>query len=100
MASPALIDRTEPVVVRRAPRTATMQSRLPAPLRIFILLVLNLCLKASLWSLASKFTPPELGAISKMPTEGSSWYSAEARVLISGGTILLSWYFGYDGKKA
>jgi hypothetical protein len=100
MASPRLTDRTEPVVVRRAPQTPTMRSRLSAPLRIFILMVLNGFLKASLWSFASNFVPPELGAVTKVPTEGSSWYSAEARLLINLGTILLNWYFGYDGEQA
>ncbi|KAH7070654.1 hypothetical protein BKA63DRAFT_82412 [Paraphoma chrysanthemicola] len=94
--SSRLIDRTEPTVIPRA--HATTRSRLPPILRIPILLVLNLGLKSALWSFASNFLNPELGAISKVPSEADFWslYSPGARLLMNGATIWMNWYFNYD----
>ncbi|KAH8708572.1 hypothetical protein GQ44DRAFT_715228 [Phaeosphaeriaceae sp. PMI808] len=96
MASGKLIDRTAPVVIPRA--HATARSRLPSLLRVPILMVLNLGLKTALWSFASNFLTPELGAISKVPDENDLWslYSPGARLSMNTGTILMNWYFEYD----
>jgi hypothetical protein len=103
MSSTRLIDRTEPSVVPRAHTTPSVRSRLSAPLRVLILLVLNLGLKSALWSFALNFLNPELGAISKVPNEAELWswslYSPIARVIMNIGTIYMNWYFNYDCKN-
>ncbi|RYF40456.1 MAG: hypothetical protein EOO38_21895 [Cytophagaceae bacterium] len=96
--SSRLTDRTEPTVIPRA--HASTRSRLPPILRIPILVVLNLGLKSALWSFVSNFLNPELGAISKVPSEADFWslYSPGARLLMNGATIWMNWYFNYDCK--
>jgi len=76
------------------------RSRLPAPLRILILAVLNLGINTALWSFVSNFLSPELGAVSKVPHETDNWsvYSPGARVLMRVVTLWMQWYFNYDCK--
>jgi hypothetical protein len=97
MPATELIERTEPVVVPRAHATST-RSRLPWFLRVPILLVLNLGIKTMLWSVAGNFLVPELGRISKIPTEEDVWslYSPAARIAMNAATIAMNWYFNYD----
>jgi hypothetical protein len=98
MSSTQLIDRTEPMVVPRAHTTVNVRSRLPWFLRVPILLVLNLGIKTMLWSAAGNFLVPELGRISKIPTEEDVWslYSPAARIAMNAATIAMNWYFNYD----
>jgi hypothetical protein len=97
--SSRLTDRTEPTVIPRA--HASTRSRLPSILRIPILLVLNLGLKSALWSFVSNFLNPELGAISKVPSEADFWslYSPGARLIMNGATFWMNWYLNYDCKR-
>lgn len=96
--APKVIDRTEPTVI---PRTHTpMRSRLPPVLRVPILFILNLGISTVLWSLASNFLNPELGAISRVPKEDDliTFYSPLARLAMRLATTWMTWYFNYDGK--
>ncbi|CAO2653272.1 Nn.00g026830.m01.CDS01 [Neocucurbitaria sp. VM-36] len=96
MAPTKLIDRAEPAVVTHT--HTPVRSRLPAILRVPILVVLNLGINTALWSFVSNFLSPELGAISKVPNEGDllSLYSPGARLGMRIFTIWLTWYFSYD----
>jgi hypothetical protein len=100
MPATKLIDRTEPVVVPRAHTTASVRSRLPWFLRVPILVVLNAGIRSMLWTAALNFLVPELGRISKIPTEEDFWslYSPAARIAMNAATIGMNWYFDYDCK--
>lgn len=92
-----VIERDEATVIpARGPR----RSRLPSPLRVPILIVLNLGIKALLWQAVSNFLPPELGFVSKAPTEDNvySLYSPVARLITRIVTIYATWAVGYDCK--
>ncbi|KAF1919227.1 hypothetical protein BDU57DRAFT_545934 [Ampelomyces quisqualis] len=97
MAPTKVIERTEPVVAPRV-HTAGVRSRLPAILRVPILVFLNLSIRTMLWSVAENFLVPELGAISKVPAEDDVWspYSPPARMAMNILTITMNWYFDYD----
>jgi hypothetical protein len=99
MAPTTIIERSEPNVVPRA-HAATARSRLPWFLRVPILIVLNLGIKSMLWSAALNFLVPELGAISRVPSETDVWslYSPAARLAMNAATIGMNWYFDYDCK--
>jgi hypothetical protein len=99
MAPTTIIQRSEPNVVPRA-HTAPARSRLPWFLRVPILVVLNLGIKSMLWTAAQNFLTPELGAISKIPSEEDVWslYSPAARLAMNVATITMNWYFDYDCK--
>jgi hypothetical protein len=101
MAPTTIIERTAPVVVPRAHTSATSRSRLPWFLRVPILVVLNLGIKSMLWSAALNFLVPELGAISKIPSDTDVWslYSPAARLAMNAATIGMNWYFDYDCKS-
>ncbi|KAF2824628.1 hypothetical protein CC86DRAFT_353077 [Ophiobolus disseminans] len=94
----ALTDRTAPTVVPRAHVTTPHRSRLPAVLKVPILIVLNFGLRTALWSVVSNFLNPELGAVSKVPSEADFWslYSPGARLLMNAFTNGMNWYFNYD----
>lgn len=94
MAPTKLTDRASPAVVTHTPA----RSRLPPILRIPILVVLNLGINTALWSFVSNFLSPELGAISKVPSEGDVWslYSPGARLGMRILTVWMTWYFNYD----
>ncbi|KAJ8109353.1 hypothetical protein OPT61_g7522 [Boeremia exigua] len=90
-----IIERDEATVVpARGPR----RSRLPAPLRVPILVVLNLGINAVLWQTVANFLPSELGYVSKAPTEDDvySLYSPVARLFAKVVTIYATWAVGYD----
>jgi hypothetical protein len=90
-----IIERDEPVVVpARGPR----RSRLPGPLRVPVLVILNLGINALLWQTASNFLSPELGFVSKVPTEDDAYtlYSPVARLITKILTIWATWAIGYD----
>jgi hypothetical protein len=89
-----IIDRTEPTVVPApAPRRS---SRVPRVLRVPMIVVLNLGINALLWEGASMFLTPELGAVSKVPTEGDLWTGPVARLAMKIVTIWSTWAVGYD----
>ncbi|KAG9203185.1 hypothetical protein G6514_003103 [Epicoccum nigrum] len=90
-----IIERDEPVVV---PARRLQRTRLPAPLRVPILIVLNLGIKAMLWQAASSFLLPELGYVSKAPTDDDlySLYSPLARLITKIATVYITWARGYD----
>ena len=90
-----IIERDEPVVV---PARRTQRTRLPAPLRVPILIVLNLGIKALLWQAAANLLSPELGYVSKAPTDNDlySLYSPLARVITRIATVYITWARGYD----
>lgn len=90
-----IIERDEPVVV---PARRPQRTRLPAPLRVPILIVLNLGIKALLWQAAASFLSPELGYVSKAPTDDDpySLYSPAARLITKIATVYITWARGYD----
>lgn len=98
MSSTTLIDREAPVVVPRG--HASVRSRLPSGLRVPILVVLNLGINMALWEFTSNFLTPELGAVSKVPSEADvfSLYSPGARLAMRALTIWMTWYLHYDCK--
>ncbi|EAT77882.1 hypothetical protein HBI56_192340 [Parastagonospora nodorum] len=98
MSATKLIDRTEPVVVPRAHTTVTTKSRLPWFLRVPILVVLNSGIRSVLWTAAMSFLVPELGRISRVPSDEDFWslYSPAARLAMNTATIGMDWYFDYD----
>jgi hypothetical protein len=90
-----IIERDEATVIpARGPR----RSRLPAPLRVPILVVLNLGINALLWQTVGNFLPPELGYVSKVPSDDDvySLYSPVARLITKVLTIYATWAVGYD----
>lgn len=90
-----VIERDEPTVIpARGPR----RSRLPAPLRVPILIVLNLGIKVLLWQTVANFLPPELGFVSKAPTDLNTYslYSPLARLVTRILTVYATWALGYD----
>lgn len=90
-----IIERDEATVIpARGPR----RSRLPAPLRVPILVVLNLGINALLWQTVGNFLPPELGYVSKVPSDDDvySLYSPVARLITKILTIYATWAVGYD----
>ncbi|KAH6633742.1 hypothetical protein C7974DRAFT_177560 [Boeremia exigua] len=90
-----MIEREEATVIpARGPR----RSRLPAPLRVPILVVLNLGINALLWQTVANFVPPELGFVSKAPTDDDvySLFSPVARLITKVLTIYATWAVGYD----
>jgi hypothetical protein len=95
MAPTKLIERTEPNVV---PRAHTTRSRLPWPLRVFILTALNFGLKIVMWGAVQNFLVEELGEHSKEPVDGDMWsfYSPPARLALNGAIVCMNWYFQYD----
>jgi hypothetical protein len=97
MAPTKVIERTEPVVAPRV-HTVNVRSRLPAILQVPVLVGLNLGIRAILWSVAENFLVPELGVVSKVPTEDDLWslYSPLARMIMNILTITSTWYLGYD----
>jgi hypothetical protein len=101
MSATKLIDRTEPVVVPRAHTTVTTKSRLPWFLRVPILVVLNSGIRSVLWTAAMSFLVPELGRISRVPSDEDFWslYSPAARLAMNTATIGMNWYFDYDCKS-
>ncbi len=93
-----IIERDEATVVpARGPR----RSRLPAPLRVPILVVLNLGINALLWQTVANFLPPELGHVSKAPTDDDvySLYGPVVRLITKTLTIYATWAVGYDCKQ-
>ena len=90
-----IIERDEPVVV---PARRPQRTRLPAPLRVPILVVLNLGIKALLWQAVSSFLSPELGYVSKAPTDNDTYslYSPVARLITRVVTVYITWARGYD----
>ncbi|EDU39607.1 hypothetical protein PtrSN002B_004470 [Pyrenophora tritici-repentis] len=92
----AVIEREAPEVVPHAPKP--VRSRLPAALRVPILITLNLGINALLWEFTSNFLASELGAISRVPTENdiTSFYSPAARIAMRCLTVGLAWFFNYD----
>lgn len=98
MAPTEVIEREAPNVVPQS--HAPVRSRLPPALRVPILISLNMGINALLWEFASNFLSPELGAISKVPTEDdiTSLYSPAARVGMRWLTVCMAWYFNYDCK--
>lgn len=99
MAPTKAIERSEPTVIPRA--HAPVRSRLPVFLRVPILVVLSLGIKSMLWSAALNFLAPELGAISKVPSETDMWslYSPPARLAMNIATMTMNWYLNYDCKS-
>ncbi|KAF3006620.1 hypothetical protein E8E13_007561 [Curvularia kusanoi] len=90
-----VIERDEPTVIpARGPR----RSRLPAPLRVPILIVLNLGIKVLLWQTVANLLPPELGFVSKAPTDLNAYslYSPYARLVTRILTVHATWALGYD----
>ena len=98
----ASLTRSAPTVVPRGQITTVRRSRLPTALRVPILIVLNLGLKTALWSFVSNFLNPELGTISKIPSDNEFWslYSPGARLLMNMATNWMNWYFQYDCKMS
>ncbi|OAK93787.1 hypothetical protein IQ06DRAFT_330528 [Phaeosphaeriaceae sp. SRC1lsM3a] len=96
MAPIKLIERSEPTFIPRA--HAPARSRLPGFLRVPILVVLSFGIKSMLWSAALNFLAPELGAISKVPSETDMWslYSPPARLVMNIATMTMNWYLNYD----
>lgn len=90
-----IIERDEPTVI---PARGSRRTRLPAPLRVPILVVLNLGINALLWETASNFLSPELGYVSKAPTDVDAYslYSPVARLITKVLTIYATWAVGYD----
>ncbi|USP78657.1 uncharacterized protein yc1106_05931 [Curvularia clavata] len=97
MAPTEVIEREAPEVVPQSHATP-VRSRLPPALRVPILISLNMGINALLWEFASNFLSPELGAISKVPTEDdiTSLYSPIARIAIRWLTVFMTWYLRYD----
>lgn len=92
-----IIERDEATVIpARGPR----RSRLPAPLRVPILVVLNLGINTLLWQTVAQFIPPELGYVSRVPTDGDVYtlYSPVARLITKILTLYATWAVGYDCK--
>jgi hypothetical protein len=90
-----IIERDEATVVpARGPR----RSRLPGPLKVTILLVLNLGINSLLWQAASNFLPPELGYVSKVPSEDDKFALTGplARLAMKVATLYATWAAGYD----
>lgn len=90
-----LISRDAPSVIpARGPR----RSRLPGPLKVAILFVLNLGINSLLWQATASFLPPELGYVSKVPTEEDKFAltGPVARLAIKVATLYATWAVGYD----
>lgn len=90
-----MMERDEATVIpARGPR----RSRLPGPLRVPILVVLNLGINTLLWETVAKFLSPELGFVSKIPRDDDAYslYSPVARLAIKILTIYATWAVGYD----
>lgn len=77
---------------------APVRSRLPGRVKLPLLLVLNLCINGALWEFVSNLLNPELGAISKIPSEDDifSFYSPLARLAMRVLTVWMTWFFSYD----
>jgi hypothetical protein len=101
MAPTAVIEREAPHVVPNATR-APVRSRLPTALRVPILISLNMGINMLLWEFIANFLRPELGAVSKVPSEDdvTSFYSPVARIAMRFLTVWMTWYFNYDCKIA
>lgn len=100
MASPTtdLTNRPAPAVMQNP--NAPLRSRLPAQLKLPLLVLLNFCINAGLWEGATNFLDPELGAVSKVPgADELSLYSPYARLAMRIATIWLTWFFKYDGTS-
>jgi hypothetical protein len=97
MAPTAVIEREAPDVVPNATR-APVRSRLPTALRVPILISLNMGINMLLWEFTANFLRPELGAVSKVPSEDdvTSFYSPVARIGMRFLTVWMTWYFNYD----
>jgi hypothetical protein len=97
----ATIQRTPPTVIRS--HAAPSTSRLPTPLRILILVVVNFALRSVLWTFAETLLNSELGAISRIPDDRSffapSFYSPAARLAMAAATNGLNWWLNYDCKN-
>ncbi|KAF2274927.1 uncharacterized protein EI97DRAFT_459880 [Westerdykella ornata] len=92
MSSTTLTEREEPAAFAHhsIPRRT---SRLPRKLRFPILLALNFCINSSLWSVAEKFLPAELGAVSKNEDD---IYHVLARLAYRIGFLYFTWRANYD----
>lgn len=92
-----IIERDEATVI---PARGLRRSRLPAPLRVPILVVLNLGINTLLWQTAAQFIPPELGYVSRVPTDDDVYtlYSPVARLITKILTLYATWAVGYDCK--
>jgi hypothetical protein len=99
MASTRPIERTEPVVVPRGQIPSPVRSRLPAPLKVAILIVLNFGFRGLLWTFTETLLNQELGAVSKVP-EVDFWsqYSVSVRACMTAAMNIMTWYFNYDCK--
>ena len=95
-----MADRPPPTVIPRTSRRA----RLPAFVRLPMLIILNTCLQSALWTAAENVLQPELGAISKRPQPVSveGGFSELTEPVMRLGTkialISVAWQLRYDCK--
>ena len=98
MAPSKLADRAPPTVVPNG-APPLRASRLPAHLRLPILLVLNLGLQSVLWTFTNNLLGNELGAVSKKPGE-NDLVTPAARLGYKMLVIWLGWRLKYDCTTA
>ncbi|KAF1972017.1 hypothetical protein BU23DRAFT_469597 [Bimuria novae-zelandiae CBS 107.79] len=93
-----MADRPPPTVVPRTSRRA----RLPAFVRLPMLIILNIGLQSALWTGALNFLDPELGAVSKVPLPAGAEEGFEqlsepiARLATKVALISVAWQLRYD----
>lgn len=95
-----MADRPPPTVIPRTSRRA----RLPAFVRLPMLIILNTCLQSALWAAAENVLQPELGAISKhpQPVLAEEGFAELTEPVVRLGTkialISVAWQLRYDCK--
>lgn len=95
-----MADRPPPTVIPRTSRRA----RLPAFVRLPMLIILNTCVQSALWTAAENVLQPELGAVSKRPqpvlAEEGFGELTEPMVRLATKIALISvaWQLRYDCK--
>lgn len=95
-----MADRPPPTVVPRASRRA----RLPAFVRLPMLIILNICLQSALWTGAENVLDHELGAVSRIPQPGQEQdgfgelTEPVVRLATKIALISVAWELRYDCK--
>jgi len=74
-----------------------LRARLPAFVRLPMLIILNIGLQTALWSTFVNYFGPELGAVSKRPDE-SDWIAPLLRLASKTAMVSIAWWLRYDCK--
>lgn len=84
---------SDSAIVKRDNATATRASKLPAPMRFPLLVVLSLSLSGLLYSFVAEYTTGELASVSRSLNE---WWEVGALVGWKAFELGLGWFGGYD----